>query len=98
MLNKRTRIFNTSITQVRFGHDTQPVPSLSYSHNQFFKIHINIILSSSEIPDSVVNTATGYGLDDRGVGVQAPVGSRIFSSPRLPDRLWGPPSLLSSGY
>jgi hypothetical protein len=37
----------------------------------------------------VVGIATGYGLDDRGVGVRVPVGSRIFSSPRCPDRLWG---------
>jgi hypothetical protein len=37
-------------------------------------------------------------LDDRGVGVRDPVGSRIFSSPRRPDRLWGPPNLLSNGY
>jgi hypothetical protein len=42
--------------------------------------------------------ATGYGLDDRGVGVRVPVGSRIFTSPRRPDRLWGPPSLVSNGY
>jgi hypothetical protein len=48
--------------------------------------------------DSVVGIATSYGLDDRGVGVRVPVGSRIFSSPRRPDRLWGPPSLLSNGY
>jgi hypothetical protein len=27
--------------------------------------------------------ATGYGLEDRGVGVQVPVGSRIFASPRV---------------
>jgi hypothetical protein len=40
----------------------------------------------------------GYGLDDRGVGVRVTVGSRIFSSPRRPDRLWGPPNLLSNGY
>jgi hypothetical protein len=39
-----------------------------------------------------------YGLDGRGVGVRVPVGSRIFSSPRRPDRFWGPPSLLSIGY
>jgi hypothetical protein len=39
--------------------------------------------------DTVVGIATGYGLDDRGVGVRVPVGSRIFSSPRRPDRLWG---------
>jgi hypothetical protein len=48
--------------------------------------------------DSSVGIATGYGLDDRGVGVRVPVGSRIFSSPRRPDRLWGPHSLLSDGY
>jgi hypothetical protein len=48
--------------------------------------------------DSAVGIATGYGLDDRGVGVRVPVESRIFSSPRRRDRLWGPPSLLSNGY
>jgi hypothetical protein len=48
--------------------------------------------------DSVVSIATGYRLDDRGIGVRVPVVSRIFSSPQGPDRLWGPPSLLSSGY
>jgi hypothetical protein len=37
--------------------------------------------------NSVVGIATGYGLDDRGVEVRVPVGSRIFSSPRRPDRL-----------
>jgi hypothetical protein len=46
--------------------------------------------------DSVVSIATGYGLDDRGVGVRVPVGSRIFSSPSY--RFWGPPNLLFDGY
>jgi hypothetical protein len=41
--------------------------------------------------------ATGYGLDDQGAGVRVPVGSRIFFLSR-PDRLWGPPNLLSTGY
>jgi hypothetical protein len=36
---------------------------------------------------SIVRIATGYGLDDRGDGVLVPVGSSIFSSPRLPGRL-----------
>jgi hypothetical protein len=40
----------------------------------------------------------GYGLDDWGVKLQAPLGSRLFSSPRCPDWLWGPPNLLSIGY
>jgi hypothetical protein len=37
--------------------------------------------------DSVVGIATSYGLDDRGVGVRVPVGSRIFASPNRPDWL-----------
>jgi hypothetical protein len=60
-----------------------------------FKIMYHYALGSR---DSVVGIATGYGLDERGVGVRVPVGSRIFSSPRRPDRLWGPPSFLSNGY
>jgi hypothetical protein len=48
--------------------------------------------------DSVVGIATGYGLDDQGVGVRVVIGSRIFSSPRRPDRFLGRPSLLSNGY
>jgi hypothetical protein len=48
--------------------------------------------------DSAVGIATGYGLGVRGVGVWVPVGSRNLSSPRLPDRLWSPPNLLSNGY
>jgi hypothetical protein len=45
--------------------------------------------------DNVDGIATGYGLDD---GVRVPVGSRIYSSPCRPDRLWGPTKLLSNGY
>jgi hypothetical protein len=37
--------------------------------------------------DSAVSIVTGYGLGDREVGDRVPVGSRIFSSPRRPDRL-----------
>jgi hypothetical protein len=48
--------------------------------------------------DGAAGIAPGYGLDDREVGVRVPVGLIIFSSPRRPDRLWGPPSLLSNGY
>jgi hypothetical protein len=39
-----------------------------------------------------VGIATGYELDDQAVGVQVPVRVRIFTSPRLPDRLCGPTS------
>jgi hypothetical protein len=47
--------------------------------------------------DSSVGIATGYGLDNGGVGVRVPVGPRIFSSPRRPDGFWGPNSLLLYG-
>jgi hypothetical protein len=39
---------------------------------------------SARSRDSAVGTATGYGLDDPGVGLRVPVGSRIFSSTRRP--------------
>jgi hypothetical protein len=48
--------------------------------------------------DSAVGIAAGYGMDDRGVEDEVPVGSRILSSARRPDRLWGPPSLLFNRY
>jgi hypothetical protein len=66
---------------------------------------VNVVLNdfnaSLEIDwsrNSAVGIATGYGMDDRGVGDRFPVRSRIFYSPCLPNRLWGPPNLLSNGY
>jgi hypothetical protein len=47
---------------------------------------VNILLRSLR-RDSSVGIETSYGPDDRGVGVQDPVVSRIFSSPNGPDRL-----------
>jgi hypothetical protein len=37
----------------------------------------------------------GYGLDDQ--GFKSWQGLGIFTSPLCPDKLWGPPSLLSKG-
>jgi hypothetical protein len=37
-----------------------------------------MIQNSIWIRDSAVGIATGYGLDGRGVGIQAPVGARFF--------------------
>jgi hypothetical protein len=50
--------------------------------------------------DSSVGIALGYGLDDyRGPRVRFPTGAGNFSlHHRVPERLWGPPSLLSVGY
>jgi hypothetical protein len=46
---------------------------------------------------SVVGIATSYGLEDQEFEVKVPIVSRIFFLPRRPDRLWGPPNLLSNG-
>jgi hypothetical protein len=46
--------------------------------------------------DSSFGIAMGYGLDDQGsIHVR---GKRFFFSSRHPDQLWGPSSLLASGY
>jgi hypothetical protein len=57
-----------------------------------------IVLYYKGSRDSAVGIATGYGLGDGEVGVRVPVRSRIFTSPFRPDRLWGSPNLLYSGY
>jgi hypothetical protein len=62
------------------------------------EIYIIIIIIIITDRDSAVSVATGYVLDDRGVGVRVPVEGRFFSPPQRPDRLRGPPSLLSNGY
>jgi hypothetical protein len=69
---------------------------LSAVRDCLFNIFVDTSISRSRV--NVIGITIGYGLDYRGFGVQVPVGSRIFSSPRLPDRLWDPPSLLSNGY
>jgi hypothetical protein len=67
--------------------------------NIFFPIELLINVNDNRGSwDSVVGIATGYWLDDQGVGVRVPKGTRIFSSLSLPDRSWGPPSLLSNRY
>jgi hypothetical protein len=42
---------------------------------------LTILFGAGRSRDSVDGIATGYGLDDREVGVPVPVESRIFSSP-----------------
>jgi hypothetical protein len=69
------------------------------SNEIILRIHriLYAYLKSTVSRDSTVGTANGYWLDDRGVGVRVPVGSRIFNSPYRPDRLWVLPNLLSNG-
>jgi hypothetical protein len=46
--------------------------------------------------DIAVGTVTGYGMDGRGSIPGR--GIKRFSVPQCRDRLWGLPSLISSGY
>jgi hypothetical protein len=48
--------------------------------------------------DSTGGIATGYALDDQGVGVRVPVRASILISICRPDRLWRPLNFLSNGY
>jgi hypothetical protein len=68
------------------------------SHAKSEELFENSFYWLLKIRGSAVDIVTDYGLDDRGVGVRVPVGWRIFSSPRRPDRLWGPHRLLSNGW
>jgi hypothetical protein len=65
-------------------------------HGFILNMYNHVISDRSR--DSVVGIVTGYRLDDQGVGVRVPVGSRIFSSPSHPDWLWGPSKLPFNGY
>jgi hypothetical protein len=73
-----------------------PIPNL-YRY-MFLFLCFMFITAEPTSWDSVVGIATAYGLDDQGVEVLVPLGLSIFSSSRRPDRLWGPPNLLSKGY
>jgi hypothetical protein len=68
----------------------------------FPELHSHILYKyciSYKSRDSSVGIALGYRLDDRGSRVRFPGRSwEVFSSPPRPERLWGPPSLLSNGY
>jgi hypothetical protein len=50
----------------------------------------------SRSQDSSVSVVIGYGLD--GVGFVSWQGQKTLCTPQFPDRLWGSPKLISSGY
>jgi hypothetical protein len=60
-----------------------------------YKLILRAVAISQE-PGYLSGIALGYGLDDR--GFESRQGLEFFSSPPHPNRLWGPPSLLSNRY
>jgi hypothetical protein len=82
---------HTHVTHIRRFHsiDFGLIPANRLRIAVFFSIPNRLNIGSL---DSSVGIATGYRLDDRGVGVRVPVGSRIFStSSRLAMRFTQPP-------
>jgi hypothetical protein len=69
--------------------------------NHYFSHDVNTDIIKSYFHlrsrDSIVGRTTGYGLDNREVGVRVLVGSRIFSSPQHPDWLWAHPASYPMG-
>jgi hypothetical protein len=65
------------------------------------KIHVmrnSLDFSSTERCGRIFEIASGYGLDERGIGVEVPVKVKNFISPYSLDLLWGTYSLLPNGY
>jgi hypothetical protein len=71
--------------------------TLTEDNNIMTEIKKRTIMAHFGRRDSAVGI-TSYRVDDRRVRVRVSVWLRIFSSSRRPDRLWGPPSLLSNGH
>jgi hypothetical protein len=67
------------------------------SQQGFPKRHSILIVLPNVTQDSVVGIATGYGLDDREVGVRVPIESRNFSSPIDQTGSGVPPTSYSMG-
>jgi hypothetical protein len=74
-------------------------PIIDYGSNLFISLllHYTFVPYSWWRRDNAVCIETSYGLDDRGFGVRIPVRYRIFSSPRLPERLWAHPASNAMG-
>jgi hypothetical protein len=73
----------------------QGITSVLFLFNGGWVSNVRLPLWEHE-PISPVSTVSDYGLDGRGSIPDR--GRGFFLEPLRPDRLWGPPSLLYSGY
>jgi hypothetical protein len=97
-----TTVLNTTLVKFRVQTDVLPVPTTLFSIfglKEFSseKLRWYTLSLTRSLETKLVGIATGYRLDDRGLVVRVSVKSRIVSSPRRPDRFWGPLSLLPNG-
>jgi hypothetical protein len=96
--NLRTRITTCRGLHIPWSFHCRQCCRLCQWSEKCGNLTLSRVRSIGRSRDSVVGIATSYRLDDWGIGVRVPVGSGIFSPPRRPDRLWGPPNLLFNGY
>jgi hypothetical protein len=103
---KAMKAVRTSETMVYFNETTwRHIPEGCHLHNTvFLKIYVFIYCFWYSVTQmwagvAQVSVVSGYGLDDPAIEVRSPAEAKgFFLQPLCPDRLWGPPSLLSSGY
>jgi hypothetical protein len=89
-LVRKSRMVDLSLHSLIRLHDI--VLSYVTKYRDIFTCIFPILLldlptASVWTPPPTIQIKKIYGLDDRGVGVRVPVGSRILSSPDGPDRL-----------
>jgi hypothetical protein len=95
-LNTNPNLHETQSKLYHFFHKWPIIQKYSYNKKyRFYLVHVPMWWKSR---DSSVGIALGYGLEERGSRVQFPAGAGNFTSPPRPERLWGPPRLLSNGY
>jgi hypothetical protein len=72
---------------------------LSSLYHDSVVVHYGFVTCPHVSRVSSVSIVSGYGLDDRAIEVRSPAEDKLFFLyPLCPDRLWGPPSLLSNVY
>jgi hypothetical protein len=84
-----------SLSSMSSGTTLLEISRKTPKHTENAALSLQILARSR---NSAVGTATGMKLDDRGVEIRVPVGSRIFICPCRPDRLLGRHSFLSKRY
>jgi hypothetical protein len=85
------------LDEYRDGHSSRR--ALRLKQNALIVVGYSLFCNIVTGPGSSGSIVTDYGIDDRAIQFRSPAEARgFFLQPLCPDQLWGPPSLLSSGY